>query len=285
MFGYVIIDKPNILIKDYQTYRSYYCGLCKSIGKRSGQAMRLTLNYDIVVLALIAHNYENKTPEFSKGRCFVHPLRGISYVKHNNILAKIADINTILGYYKIYDDVVDEGKHKLLKTALTPYFKKARKRLPELSKQVGEIYDKLRAYEKQKADENVLSDCFGSLMIKVGECLTEKCDNHLREMCFYLGKWVYVIDAFDDLQKDFEKNNYNPFLRDVTKWDDRIFENVATRFTWITNECIDKIISVYEMMQINVSEGTLSNIIYKGLPARTEFVLNKRGKKCQKIRL
>jgi hypothetical protein len=286
MFGYVVIDKPNILIKDYQTYRSYYCGLCKAIGKRTGHAMRFTLNYDIVVLALLAHNYEDKTPELVKGRCFVHPLgKALNFVKYNEILAKIADINTILGYYKIYDDVVDENKHRLIKTALTPYFKKAKKRLPKFNKKVDEIYKKLRDFEKQNADENILSDCFGNLMIQVAECLTDKCDNNLRELCFYLGKWVYVIDAYDDLKKDYEKGSFNPFLRNVKEWNDNIYEQVETKFRWITNECIDKIISVYELMQIDVSEGALSNIIYKGLPTRTEFVINKRGGKCQKIRL
>ena len=68
MFGYVIIDKPNILIKDYQTYRSYYCGLCKSIGKTNGNLMRFTLNYDIVMLALLAFNYEECETVFKKGK-------------------------------------------------------------------------------------------------------------------------------------------------------------------------------------------------------------------------
>ena len=72
MFGYVIIDKPNILIKDYATYKAYYCGMCKSLAKRSGEIMRLTLNYDIVLLSLLAHNYEKKDPEFKQGHCPIH---------------------------------------------------------------------------------------------------------------------------------------------------------------------------------------------------------------------
>lgn len=286
MFGYVVIDKPNILIKDYQTYRSYYCGLCKAIGQQTGQTMRLTLNYDIVLLALLAHNYEDKDPEFLQGRCFVHPLgKRLSYVKYNEILSKIADINTILGYYKIYDDVVDEGKHKIIKAALTPYFKKAKKRNEEFNLKVATAYDHLRDYEKQKADENVLSDCFGDMMIAVAEHLTDKCDKNLKELCFYLGKWVYIIDALDDLKKDYDKGNYNPFLRNVVEWNDNIYNIVETKIRWITNECIDKIINAYELMKINISEGPLSNIIYKGLASRTEFVINKRGEKCQKTRL
>lgn len=108
MFGYVVIDKPNILIKDYQTYRCYYCGLCKSIGKRTGQCMRMTLNYDIVLLALLGYNYEDKEPIFKKGRCPVHPLKKVEYVDNSETLERISDVNTILGYYKLVDDVIDE---------------------------------------------------------------------------------------------------------------------------------------------------------------------------------
>lgn len=286
MFGYVVIDKPNILIKDYQTYRSYYCGLCKAIGKQTGNLMRLTLNYDIVMLALLAHNYEEKMPEFKKGYCMVHPLgKGINYVQNNQILSKVADINTILGYYKVYDDVVDENKHKLIKSAITPYFKKAKKRLPELDKRISECYNRLRNYEKQAADENILSDCFGDLMIAVAESLTSKCDKNLRELCFYLGKWVYTIDALDDLKKDFDGKNYNPFLRNIKEWNDNIYDEIENKVRYITNDCIDKMIAAYEIMPITISEGPLSNIIYRGLKQRTDFIIDKRGGKCQRTRI
>lgn len=286
MFGYIAIDKPNILIKDYQTYRSYYCGLCKSIGKQSGNMMRFTLNYDIVLLALLGHNYEGKTPFFKKGRCIIHPLgKGINYVENNEILSKISDINTILGYYKIQDDVIDENKHKMIKALLTPYFKKAKKRLPKLDKRVCECYNKLRNFEEKKADENVLGECFGEMMIAVSENLTDKCDKNLRELCFYLGKWIYVIDAYDDIRKDWKEKNYNPFLIDIETWSESIYDSIETKVRYYTNECTDKIISSYEKMNITISEGALSNIIYRGLKERANFIINKRGEKCQKIRL
>jgi hypothetical protein len=285
MFGYVVIDKPNILIKDYQTYRAYYCGLCKAIGNQSGNMMRFTLNYDIVLLALLAHNYEEKTPIFKTGRCIVHPIGKLNYVEKNELLTRISDINTILGYYKIVDDVIDENKHKIIKAGLVPYYKKAKKRLPQLDKRVSECYNKLREYELAKAEVGILSDCFGQLMIAVAENLTDKCDNNLREMCFYIGKWVYIIDAIDDLRKDFDEKNYNPFLSKIKEWDDNIYIELDSKFKICTNECIDKIIEIYEKMDVKVSEGALSNIIYRGLIQRTEFIINKRGVKCQKTRL
>ena len=285
MFGYVIIDKPNILIKDYQTYRSYYCGLCKSIGKTNGNLMRFTLNYDIVMLALLAFNYEECEPVFKKGKCPVHCFRKIEYVDNNVLFERISDINVILGYYKVYDDVLDENKHKAIKCGITPYYKKSAKRMPKFDLSVKEGYDRLRKEEKDKNTISVLSDIFGSILMSAGDAVTDKCDSTLRELLFYVGKWIYIIDAYDDIKKDFENHSFNPFLRENKNLDDIFFDNAEAEARRLLYECLDKISSAYNKMKITVSEGALSNIIYLGLKNRTETIIKGRGNRCQKIRL
>ena len=285
MFGYVIIDKPNILIKDYQTYRAYYCGLCKSIGKQSGSLMRLTLNYDIVFLALLAHNIEDKDPEFKKGHCYIHPIRKIEYIEPNDITLKIADINTILGYYKVLDDVIDNGKHRGIKSAIKPYYKKAKKRMPEFDSSCDRCYTKLRELEKEKADIETLSDCFGEMLMSAADAVTNKADVALRKLLFYIGKWIYVIDAYDDIKKDFKNKDFNPFLYSCSEVNDAFFEKTELKARELIYDFIDKIQKVYETIKIEISEGPLSNVIYRGLKYRTEDVLKRRGEKWEKIRI
>lgn len=285
MFGYVIIDKPNILIKDYNTYRAYYCGLCKSIGKQNSQLMRLTLNYDIVLLALLGYNYENKEPVFKKATCPNHWIKKVEYVDNNDINERICDINAILGYYKLHDDVVDEGKHRGLKALLTPVYKKAAERSPKYDQAVKVGYENLRKHEKQNADIETLAECFGTMLMQTGEALTSKCDGKLKELLFYVGKWIYVIDAIDDAKKDFEKQNFNPLLREIKCLDDKFYDEVEKKVRPILYDCIERVITAYNSMEINISEGALSNIIYLGLKQRTEGILSKRGKKCQEPRL
>ena len=287
MFGYVVIDKPNILIKDYQTYRAYYCGLCKAIGKQNGNLMRFSLNYDIVLLALLGYNYEEKTPEFCDGRCVVHPIgKKLTYVKRSDIFDRIADINVILGYYKLLDDVIDEGKHRALKGGFKPKYNKAKKRLPEFDKAQERGYERLRNQEKEGADIRILSETFGIMLSAAGDALTDKCDKLLREFLFYIGQWIYVIDAFDDVKKDSEKNNFNPFLSKYKGEDGTIDTEGAEREAReICFDCIDRAIECYDKMHVTVSEGPLSNIVYLGLKQRTESVLSGRGEKWQKIRL
>ena len=287
MFGYVVIDKPNILIKDYQTYRAYYCGLCKAIGKCSGNTMRFTLNYDIVLLALLGHNYEELEPEFVNGKCVVHPFgKKLNFVKRNGILDKIADINTLLGYYKIVDDVIDEGKHRGIKSFFSPKYKKAKKRMPDFDKALSTGYERLRVSEKENASLKVLAENFGIMLSASGDALTDKCDKLLREFLFYVGQWIYVIDAFDDIKKDDKEHNFNPFLSKYKGEDGIIDIDGAEREARVyCFDCIDRVTECYNKMKITISEGPLSNIVYKGLAQRTDFVLSKRGEKWQKTRL
>ena len=285
MFGYVVIDKPNILIKDYQTYRAYYCGLCKAIGKQAGQGMRLTLNYDIVLLALLAYNYEDKDPVFKKGHCPVHPIRKIEYVADTEIFGKIADVNTVLGYYKTLDDVIDEGKHRVISSLVKGYYKKAEKRIPDFAEDVKKGYEEIREKEKKRESADRIAESFGTMLMKAADAVTEKSDATLRKLLFYIGKWIYVIDAVDDLKTDAEKQNFNPFLRENQSYDDTLYETIDGEARAILYDCIDNVRSAYETMRVNVSEGALSNVIYLGLKTRTEQILRAKGEKCRKIRL
>lgn len=285
MFGYVVIDKPNILIKDYQTYRSYYCGLCKAIGKRTGQLMRFTLNYDIVFLALLGYNYENEDPVFKQGHCPIHPVRKIEYVENSPILEKIADVNTILGYYKTVDDVVDEGKHRVINAAVKGYYKKAEKRLPDFAEAVKKGYEEIREKEKNKETADRISDSFGNMLMRAGDAVTDKCDVSLRKMLFYVGKWIYVIDAFDDMKDDEKNHNFNPFLRENKPLDDTLYQKAENEARVLLYDCMENVKNAYNRMKIEVSEGPLSNVVYLGMKSRTENILKCKGEKCRKIRL
>lgn len=286
MFGYVIIDKPNILIKDFQTYRSYYCGLCKRIGNNYGQLMRMTVNYDIVLLSLLLHNYEKVVPIFEEERCIAHPIgKKVPVAKSNDILDKVVHINTILGYYKVVDNVIDEGKNKTIKLLLKPKFNKAKKLYPELCDFIDKKYNQLRYLENQNCyDENMLADCFGEIMKAIAEASTKKADDNLKNLCYNLGKWIYFIDAIDDIREDALERKFNPFITKGKVIDDEFFNQRESSLRYLLYSTIEKIIESYDKMDITISEGALSNIIYLGLKARTEEVIKRRGK-CQKMRL
>lgn len=288
MFGYVNADKPNMLMKDYAAYRAFYCGLCKTLGRRFSQLTRFTVNYDIAFLTLLAHNYRKIQPEFKEERCIAHPVgKKFPVVQDNEAQRTVADINIILAYYKIKDDINDGGgvKYGALKAFVNNKFKKCYQNYPELCKSVGNHYERLNVLEKA-GEKNIdkLADCFAGMMVDVGRAAAGKNDDNLDALCYNLGRWIYFIDAVDDLKKDAEEGKFNPFLAGAAldkENEDAIYEKAAFNL----KTAVAEIRRAYDKMDISVAEGPLSNIIYCGLRQRTEMILNNRGAQCKRTRL
>ena len=103
MFGYIIMNKPEAKIKDFDLYRSFYCGLCRELREHYGISGQISITYDMTfVLLLLSGLYE---PSTRKGttRCAVHPVHP-QPVRKNEITRYAADMNILLTYYKCMDD-------------------------------------------------------------------------------------------------------------------------------------------------------------------------------------
>ncbi len=286
MFGYVNIDKPNIMFKDYDTYKAYYCGLCKTLGTHhNSQLMRFSVNFDITFLTLLAHNYRKVTPTFTKGRCIAHPVGNKFYIVDNNEVQEcITDINVMLGYYKLDDDVYDNNNaiKAMGKAFFSGKYKKVAKKYPALDEILKENYYKLRQLESEKCTRlDLLADKFATILVAVGEVACKKTDDNLKKLCYNLGRWIYIIDAYDDLEKDIAGGVYNPLAVDG-QLDDNKRAKIRETVEYSLQHAINSIIESYDAMEISVSEGALSNVIYCGLQARTNMVLE-RGKNGTKI--
>ncbi|MCL2631211.1 MAG: DUF5685 family protein [Firmicutes bacterium] len=285
MFGYVVIDKQNMLIKDFADYRAYYCGLCKALGSCHSQLTRLTVNYDITFLALVAHNMDKREPEIKKGRCVTKAIgRKFPIVQNNEILNKIADINVILGYYKAEDDILDKGSfiYKFIRAFLFFKLRRARKRLPEFEKKVKILYQDLRELEKNKETSlDKLSHPFASTLMEVGRVAVNETNENFSELCYNLGKWIYIIDAYDDLEKDYKDKKFNPLNPNGEELTSVLREKIKEVAEFNLNSAINIIRSCYDNMDITINEGALSNVVYLGLRFKTDSVLNNLGQSRQ----
>ena len=129
MFGYVRVNKPELRVREYEFYRASYCGLCRSMGKCTGQCSRMTLSYDFAFLALLRIALTKDTTEFDSKRCIAHPLKKRSYMKRNPTLEYCAGAAALLNYHKVRDDLSDErGIKRLRAVALIPFMSYSRKR-------------------------------------------------------------------------------------------------------------------------------------------------------------
>lgn len=288
MFGYVTADKPNMLIKDYAVYRAYYCGLCKSIGRKNPPLMRFGINYDITFLTMLAHNYNKVEPKFKKALCIAHPVgKPFSVVVNNPVQECVVDINTMLGYYKAYDDIADRGslKHRLVKAYIKGKYKRAVKRHKELDIALKACFSDLFELEKAGSkDLDALTKTSADMLVAVAKECCPTADDNLVTLADNLGRWIYLIDAYDDLLKDVKKNNFNP-LKPKGELDEKALDEIETIVRERLYAYLKNIRSAYDQMDITITEGPLSNVVYVGLRTRTEEVLKTRGMKCKKTLL
>ena len=273
MFGYVTVNKPEIKFKDFDMYRSFYCGLCRELRERCGIPGQISLTYDMTfVVLLLSGLYEPPTRK-GKSRCVVHPLKA-QPVRKNEITEYCADMNVILSYYKCMDDWADEKKltrftyAKLLKKG----YHRAYNKYPEKARRIENLLRELsREENKQSADIDRMAGIFGRIMSEVLAPKADEWEESLRNMGFYLGKFIYLLDAYEDVYEDRGKGRYNPF---TIKCDDPDFEEeVRTILTMMMAECSRE----FEKLPILDNVEILRNIIYSGVWYRYEAVNQKRA--------
>lgn len=282
MFGYIVVNQPELKFREFDVYKSYYCGLCRDLKKNYGAFGQMTLSYDTTFLVLLLTGlYE---PEETAGvtRCIAHP-----FEKHATISNPYSDyaaqINTILSYWSCIDDWNDERKYKKLFFAklLEGGAKKTADELKEKTEIIIDSLKRLSEFEKNPAKDfdtalDNVSGCFGQIMAEVLAYKHDEWEPTLRRMGFYLGKFIYIMDAWDDLDKDRNTGSYNPLIPiadqmgysvNASSTDhvpDQFYEYVKQLLTMMMAECC----KCFETLPIIKNAELLRNILYSGVWAR-----------------
>ena len=278
MFGYVVMNKPEIKFKDFDMYRSFYCGLCRELKERYGLSGQITLTYDMTfVILLLSGLYEPPTKKGST-RCIVHPVRR-QPVRKNAITEYAADMNIFLTYYKCKDDWNDERSIPgfVFGKLLEGKEKKSEKLWGKKVQTIVSCLDELSALEKENAtDIDRVSGCFGRIMAEIFAYREDVWEPTLRRMGFYFGKFIYLLDAYDDVEEDVKKGNYNPFSKDyiIKGFDDRVKNMLMMMMAETCRE--------FEKLPIIKYTDILRNILYSGVWCRFENVSGKRKKEQEK---
>ncbi|MBQ5933025.1 MAG: hypothetical protein IJL55_04915 [Lachnospiraceae bacterium] len=258
MFGYVVINKPEIKFKDFDLYRSYYCGLCRDLKEDFGFKGQMTLNYDLTFLAILLDGLYEDNTVVSECRCIVHPFSK-HVTRRNEYTDYAADMNILLTYYQCLDDYKDDKnrKKKRFAKALKKRAQRVMEKYPDKSKKIEDELKKLAEYEN-KGEENIdlTSGCFGRIMSELFLYKTDEWEEYLDKMGFFLGKYIYILDAFCDYDKDMEKGRFNA-LKGIGKDPD----TVKNMLTLMMSECTKN----YEMLPIVENNDILQNILYSGV--------------------
>ncbi|MEG0291899.1 MAG: DUF5685 family protein [Anaerovoracaceae bacterium] len=288
MLGYVVCYKPEMKVKDFELYGGYYCGVCKGIGERYSQLPRMVLSYDAAFLALLIDCINGEREEITREHCIIHHIKKKT-IARNSSIDYAGDVMLLLAWYKLIDDANDEGKlyaKALIKTMKGTY-NKVRANQPVLDQKISERLKDLTAKEQEKCsnlDEaaetfaKVMEDIFieGTLDAGMNQMV-------LARLGYHLGKWIYLIDAYDDIEENIETGAYNPLIyrheyqqgENVIDFKNRIKESVEINLITYLSEMAKAL----DLLDIKKNKDIIENIIYVGLLKKTEEILgiNEKG--------
>ena len=285
MFGYVKALSSELKVKQYELYKSVYCGLCHHMKKR-GRFITFSLSYDFVLPSLFALAFTEKEKiSFTKKRCLAHPFKKRPAVDGGDAMQSVADAAVLLVYYKLLDDKndCDTGFFKRIASAFALMFAgSARKRV---LKARGETTD---AVIKSKIAELSLSEkekresfydgasIFEELLAEVFSQSVESEHNRrcLHEIGYRVGRWIYVADAIDDIEHDKKSGSYNPFIFSGEDTDSAAFREsieLALRLELAEGEKALDLIDISD----DGLRAIIENILYLGMPDTIHRILYK----------
>lgn len=283
MFGYIKPYQPDLRIKEYEAYKGVYCGLCKRLGKDYGILSRFILSYDCTFYAMVRISLSGECPGFQQGRCTFNPLKKCTFCKGSqDVLREAAALSVVMFYYKLLDDIADESFFKaLFKKLLKPiaghWRKKALREYSSLDEIVAQmLHDQIEAEKTPDCSLDRAADptarMMQQLMGRMAENDTEqKVFSHFG---YYLGKWIYLIDAADDMEKDKKSGNFNPFLKELEGRQPALTKKEESRYCNEVLNCnVSMMLSAFDLMTLHVFREIIENITGPGFAQMQKKVL------------
>lgn len=293
MFGYVLANTTELSEEELARYKSCYCGLCHTIKERFGSLERVSLTYDMTFLILVLSSLYEPEETGGEGSCIAHPFKKHTWVK-NEITDYAADMNVYLAYYNALDDALDEGSFKgaMGVRLFKPYAERIEQMYPRQTEVIRNELALMNELEKRneepavKADQ--LANSFGRIMGEIFIREEDRWEENLRKMAEALGRYVYMADAFCDLERDVKKGNYNPLLTMHDRAEGVGEKNTSyyTAFDLPSRSILTMHIAEaaeeLEKLPLEKDLSIMRNILYSGIWARVNGAADSRAKKAEK---
>ncbi len=274
MFGYITVNREDLKVRELERYQAWYCGLCHELHRASGRAGQLTLTYDMTFLAILLSSlYETPVTE-ARGRCIPHPAK--THLRLSSEMSRYAaDMNVLLASYNLQDDWEDDRKLSglVLSGALKSKMQTICRRYPRQARAVRSYVKALAACEKAASEDvEAAAVLTGKMLAEVFAVRDDVWAQALRQMGFYLGKFVYLIDAYEDVEKDIKSGSYNPLSQFYGRED---FDDLCQKMLMLQ---ISACCKAFEVLPVIEDVGILRNILYSGVWTRFAAVYRRRRK-------
>ena len=287
MFGYVRADTPYLYIKDDTLYRAMYCGVCKGIAQVCGNTARMGLSYDITFLSVILHNIKGVDVKIEKQHCLTHCIRSRQMAEVDEMTRQLGALNVLLAYYKYTDDIQDGDGGRGRRLFFKKGFKRAKAKYPEIEKLVRENLTEQGKIEKAKTESvDRAADATANILAGFSDMvLEEKASEYTHNLFYAVGKWIYLIDALDDYDKDRKKGAYNPFYFafNAERKEDLLKGKRGEEVKYIFHSIFFDIRENLSKITFRFNRDLSDNILLRGLPKTTKEIMEKTDcKRCDK---
>ncbi len=277
MFGYIYINRSELSEESKKAYQAYYCGLCQVLRKSSGVKGQMLLNYDMTFLIILLtglYELENDEAQFV---CPLHPgKKKLAYI--NDATKYASDMNVLLSYYNMLDDWKDDRNYPkhVISMMLKKDYRRISRKYPRQAEALETYMRNLEMLEsKRERNIDAIAGLTGEMLGEIFAWKEDIWSEELHCLGFYMGKFIYLMDAYEDLEKDQKKNEYNPF-EDLVKNSPKDFETISKLIlTSMMSECSKS----FERLPILLHADIIRNILYSGIWSKYEYLQLKKKKR------
>ena len=289
MFGYIKPQKGMLRVFEWEQYRAVYCGLCHALGEEFGFCARFLVNYDFTFLALILMRAGGERAQIARRRCVAQPFCKRCAMTTSPALRAAAAATVILSHWQLCDAVEDKSfwrgiPARAARAMTRRAYRRARRKLPEFDRLVRGCLDELHALERAGSDSlDRTADAFARILRAAApEGEDEGRNRALGQLLYHVGRWIYLLDAWDDREKDEKNGDYNPVNRRFPVCGAAEREYLRTTLRHSRNLAG----SALALLEQGRWTPILENIVYLGMPAAEEMVFagTWRGGKRQRRR-
>lgn len=288
MFGYLRPVREELKVREYDLYQSVYCGLCRRLGKDYGLLARFTLSYDCTLLAMLSLSLKGESSCVNEGRCVFNPMKKCLFCSGSADSFQLAGaVSVIMTYDKLQDTISDSGFWKrtaarLLRLTLRRSYRKAKSAYPQLAQQAELMLQKQQQAETSDCGIDAAAAPTADFLSYICGTLAgddEKQRFVLEKFGYFLGRWIYLIDAADDFEDDLHRQLFNPFRKHQKETP----EQTMLYCNGVLNMTASQLLLAFDLLSLHGYEEILDNVIRLGLSFQQKYCLfdKKQHKKCR----
>jgi len=273
LFGYIKVDRANLLGKEYEAYKGIYCALCKQLGKDYSLFARFILSYDCTFYAMLAMSLSEDPPSFCQARCRFNPLKKCNYAQvDTKAISMAAALSVSSAYYKLRDNIIDSPRYKrilfrLIQPIFSRWHKKSRKKFEEIDTAVEKMFvAQIKAENNPDVTIDSAAEPTANMLAEVCAMLADeipikspdksRVKRILHTFGYFFGRWIYLIDAADDYQNDIKHNSFNPF---ADKIDD--YSNIPYTILPVLNHSLSEALLSYGLLDKGRFDPVIMNVL------------------------